>query len=1019
MRKSRKPVLSLVAAAIAATALAVAPGTADAAGLGKLTVLSAMGQPLRAEVDLTATREEISSMVARMASAEAFKQAGVEFNPALAGVKVGVATRPDGRPVLQVSSDRPFNEPFVDLLVELSWASGRLLREYTFLLDPPDTAVPKTSTTPVAPPAAAGAAQPAARTPAAPAVAATPAAPAAAAAAGGLVMGANADIDEATRARALAQVEQRGGTGSPSAAARPAPQAPRTATGAPADKGAAVTRQVRRGDTLGAIAEEVRPAEVSLDQMLVSLFRANRDAFDGNNMNRLKAGKILTIPAGEQAGSVGQADAHRVVVAQTRDFSAYRRKLAASVAAAKAPQEAPARQAAVGKIAPRVDDKAPAAADAKDQLKVSRAELGKEGASGEKAGQQARITSLEEELVAKEKALKEATSRLSDVERNVNELQKLVEMKNQALAELQKQADAKKAPAAEIPAAPVVAAPEPLKPAEAPAPKPAEPSAEKPAEPAVPTATAEAPKQEPAVQPPPPPASIPEPADEEAAEPSMLDALMDNPMALVGGGGIVALILGYLGFRFSRRRKEQEAPITTMSSVAGSAPLLTSGSQSMFTSTAGETVDTTAGSIQTDINATISSIDADEGVDPVAEADVYMAYGRDAQAEEILLDALKNDPTRHAIYSKLLEIYAQRKDTRQFESFASELYAQTGGVGSDWEKAAALGRRIDPANPLYGGEAVETVEEAGPSATSRISDSLKGFGLGAAAAGAAAAEKIRDTWTMPGELSKVASGDESPAAGVDATVVVQARGEGQLGAEAGRSTLTGAAESVREALRDGEPLDFDLGFDTGEPKPPTEAASAEFRGDEGAKAEEHLDFDVPELTREEPSVSRPVTPEATDVVDLDLSETTLDLEMMASQNLVDLEATDFGAAAESARRASTAGSPAHGLPDSERTDVGANLLDFGFDLGEQVRGTAETPRVDLSDINLDLEEAPAVAAPATPGPEEQEATTKIELALAYEEMGDKEGARELLQEVIKDGNRVQQDRARSLLGKIG
>jgi pilus assembly protein FimV len=103
--------------------------------------------------------------------------------------------------------------------------------------------------------------------------------------------------------------------------------------------------------------------------------------------------------------------------------------------------------------------------------------------------------------------------------------------------------------------------------------------------------------------------------------------------------------------------------------------------------------------------ASISAIDAEEGVDPVAEADVYMAYGRDAQAEEILLDALKTDPTRTAIHVKLLEIYAGRKNNKQFETLASDLYAQTGGVGGDWEKAAAMGLKLDPANPLYGGAA--------------------------------------------------------------------------------------------------------------------------------------------------------------------------------------------------------------------------------------------------------------------------------------------------------------------------
>jgi pilus assembly protein FimV len=138
-----------------------------------------------------------------------------------------------------------------------------------------------------------------------------------------------------------------------------------------------------------------------------------------------------------------------------------------------------------------------------------------------------------------------------------------------------------------------------------------------------------------------------------------------------------------------------EAPPTTTANLTAN---------SVFGATGGQSVDTTASSMATDFSqASISAIDAEEGVDPVAEADVYMAYGRDAQAEEILLDALKTDPTRTAIHVKLLEIYAGRKNNKQFETLASDLYAQTGGVGADWEKAAAMGMKLDPANPLYGG----------------------------------------------------------------------------------------------------------------------------------------------------------------------------------------------------------------------------------------------------------------------------------------------------------------------------
>ena len=154
---------------------------------------------------------------------------------------------------------------------------------------------------------------------------------------------------------------------------------------------------------------------------------------------------------------------------------------------------------------------------------------------------------------------------------------------------------------------------------------------------------------------------------------------------------ILALLLAYLGIKAAQRRKQSWAIRS------GARGELAPGGQGVFVATGGQSVDTGASSImQTDFSQSgFAPIDSDEGVDPVAEADVYMAYGRDIQAEEILQDALKADPERAAIYLKLLEIYAQRQDVRQFETIASELFGRTNGQGSEWHKAAALGRTLD------------------------------------------------------------------------------------------------------------------------------------------------------------------------------------------------------------------------------------------------------------------------------------------------------------------------------------
>lgn len=119
-------------------ALSLSAAGVQAAGLGKITVLTPLGQPLRAEVDITASREELASMSARLAPSEAFKQIGIEYAPGLAAIRFAVNKRPDGQPYLRLTTDRPVNEPFLDILVELTWSSGRMVREYTMLLDPPD-----------------------------------------------------------------------------------------------------------------------------------------------------------------------------------------------------------------------------------------------------------------------------------------------------------------------------------------------------------------------------------------------------------------------------------------------------------------------------------------------------------------------------------------------------------------------------------------------------------------------------------------------------------------------------------------------------------------------------------------------------------------------------------------------------------------------------------------------------------------------------------------------------------------
>jgi pilus assembly protein FimV len=943
---------------VIAAAMALLPfGSAHAAGLGKLTVMSALGQPLRAELDISASREELASLSARTASAETFRQAGIEYFPAASAFKFVLDKRPGGQPYLKVTSDRAVNEPFLDVLVELVWSSGRMVREYTVLLDPPDIAKPKPQVVVEAAPVVTS-----------PVVAPPP--------------------PVATRAPVVAAAEPPAVTVAekPAAAAVPPPSQPVVTEQPPAQKAAAATHVVGRGDTLAKIAAENKIDGINLDQMLVALFRANEDAFADGNMNRLRVGRILNLPDREAVSEVSAGEARKVVVSQAEDFNAYRRKLAAAVSAAKPVAEEAPKQAAEGKITPKVEEKTPPPAPAKDKLEVSRTESAKEIKAAKDANKalQGRVTALEEDLVSRDRALKEASSRVADLEKNLADLKKLAELKSQTIAQMQQQAAAKPVP-------------EVKKPEPAPAVKPAEVPPAKPVEVAkapepTPAPPVEPPKVEPpkaaepekAAEPPKPPVKAAEVQKVEPppplAEPSFLD---ENPELVYGGGGVLVVLLGYLGFAAMRRKRDVGTPTTSRISEGD---LM---ANSVFGSTGGQAVDTGA-SIQTDFSqANLAAISADEGVDPVAEADVYMAYGRDAQAEEILLDALKNDPGRHAIYLKLLEIYSSRKSPKQFETIARDLHEQTAGSGPDWERAAAMGRALDPDNTFYG-QGDGAVPVADMSATTIIVPPTQ-------------AEKLRDAVEAAGQPAPAA-----PVAAPLADVDTSAGLDFDLDVAALAATNTPSTKDGSLDFEVGEAAEPEAGFDPGQTAPmgsrpvapaaPAAVSDLDFHfdlGEDDAPApEDDFSPNATHLSRVTDAAPRPTAA----VVDTSLAATQLSKALTSTH--LDFEDSEADLASAS--------------PEPGKADEFSPRDTHGN------RAMTET-HLDLGGIDLNLDATmPMPHGQAAGGDvDDPDVATKIELAQAYEEMGDKEGARELLQEVLQEGSTRQRDQARSRLASLG
>jgi len=458
-------------------------------------------------------------------------------------------------------------------------------------------------------------------------------------------------------------------------APRPAAPPPVAAVAGSADK-----VRVRTGDTLTGIAGRTQRSGISLDQMLVSLFRANPQAFMGDNMNRLKAGVVLSVPAADEAGQVTPQQAREIIVAQSADFAAYRQRLASGGTAQAA--AVPARQA-TGRVQAQVDDSKLAAAQTPDRLTLSQGavQASAPAARAARAGERS-----------------DANTRLSELARNVEELKRL-----------------QSGTSAAAPVAPVVPAPTP-----APAPAPAPVAAPTPTVAASVPAPVPAPAPGPAVvaQAPTPPVArpaTPSPAPAPAPAPaqeSLLDTLLDNPLLLPGAGVLVALLAGLGLWRLRGRMRKP----------AGETSFLESRLQpdSFFGASGGQRVDThePAGASTTGsstMSYSLSQLDAIGDVDPVAEADVYLAYGRDLQAEEILKEAMRATPERLAIRTKLLEVYAKRRDIKGFELLATQLHNLTGGQGEDWTKAQTLGLGIDPDNILYqpGGHPGEVLGASG------------------------------------------------------------------------------------------------------------------------------------------------------------------------------------------------------------------------------------------------------------------------------------------------------------------
>ncbi len=626
------------------------PAASHALGLGRLIVHSGLDERLNGEIEITAaTAQDIKSLRAGLASRAEFEAAGIDRPPHLATIKYSPVTRPDGRSFLMLSTEQPVREPFLHFLIEVQWTGGRILREYTALLDPPHWVAARP--TQVEPPVAGVAAPGSAGAPA-PAPADHKYGPPEV---DGRDIGAMPPGDEMAGADAHA-----------SGWANMVQYGP-----------------VTRGETLSRIVEKITAdRSVSSEQAMLALLRANPRAFFGNNVNNLRTGHILTIPEREAVEGISRATAVRDIRAQHDAWREHRMKLSG---AERAPTMVRAGDQPKGKAPPaRAADTTAAGkaagAPAGNLLEIVRETLGeskqpegsgvsapaaRDDASGEQRKLRDKVATLEEALESRQLENKELRERVATLQEMVENTKRLIEIESRQAAIAQRGAsDARTEPAA---------------PADT-----RKPAAEAPA----PAAT-------------PPAAKKPPPAPTAAPDIGFLEDLLANPVTL-GMLGAVVVLGGIILLLYVRRRGQAKSEFAESILSGG-----TAGSIGEPVTAGGAAKGADASFLSEFSKGGMGNIHHTDEVDPIAEAEVYLAYGRDEQAEEILKEAMAKDPTRHELKLKLLEIYHQRNDLRAFETLAEELYAATEGKGGRiWDQVETIGRKMNPDNPMFrGGQA--------------------------------------------------------------------------------------------------------------------------------------------------------------------------------------------------------------------------------------------------------------------------------------------------------------------------
>ena len=934
-------VRKLVLAIAAASALS--SGMAQALGLGGLTVKSTLNQPLLAEIELTEVQDlSASQVVPSLATSAEFAQAGVGRVAILDDLTFTPVVNPGGKSVLRITSTKPIRDPYVKFLVQVLWPNGRALREYSLLLDPPK----------FSPQAAAAAAAGSAQLPSTAPNAAPATAPAAEA---------------------------------------PAP-APAPSTPAPAPEPKFTQYTTANNDTLWEIAERVKNGG-TVQQTMLAIQALNPDAFIAGNINRLKKGQVLRLPSPQESTALAQPRAVAEVAEQNRAWREGRRlpSGARQVDATRRDRTGPS----------------PSQIDAKDSLSLvsANAKPGAKGAASDNADVSTQLATTQESLDSTRRDNAELKSRMTDLQSQVDKLQRLIQLKNDQLAKMQASGAAIPPPVdpanAANPANPAVSPNSVTNPNNA-----ANPAMQAEVVPnaAAPDAAGKAPNE---IAPedalpvdgaavtsatPDQPLIVPtEPVVDEDNR-SALDKILSSPMlmGIIGGGALLVLLL--LLLLLARRRnalieaekhRQMARALSEESDFASDMDMPPSSFEGL---------ETPAPHAKMPPAPTVTEPVREHPADALVQAEIHIAYGRTNQAVAVLEDAIKHEPERSDLRLKLMEVYAEQDNTAGFVAQERQLIA----TGKNHAEVEELKSR-------YPSMAAAAAAVAGVAAAAVLASEMD-------------AKYVEDLLHDEPEVAA----QPQPYTEVPLDEEFDNAFDLSLDDLDGESTPTASNRAVAQEDATLDDLDLDAPF--------------------AGSAADDLDFDA--ILREQQAVSTDAKPADLDDFDLDLSE---DQPALKAED-------DYLLGMEDDLRDPSPAVPS-AEPGATKADAADDIdlpADFDLSLADEMETdqASQAFASEIDDVNAELDrlsqslEQPPIAKPFDAPPVDSprfnerdalladdepefdflsgtdEAATKLDLARAYIEMGDADGARDILDEVVVEGDDGQKTEARDMLSRL-